>query len=118
MYRQSNTIAAPSHSSVGHAHQEHISYQKHLLMKIALALPVTVLHTSMCNCLPTILLVFSSSLTIAASKFARGELVVLEVLSQLQLVDLACSCVWDLFDKHHIVWYPPLGNFALQLQND
>lgn len=53
----------------------------------------------------------------SSSKLAGGKLVVLEVLAQLQLVDLACRCVGDLLHKYHIFWHPPLGNLALQHQD-
>ncbi len=48
-----------------------------------------------------------------ASKLVRGEFVVFEILSKLQLVNLACSCVWNLLHKYHIFRYPPFGNLAL-----
>ncbi len=52
------------------------------------------------------------------SQLVGGEFVMFEILSQLQLVDLACSCVWDLLHEHHIFRYPPFGNLALQLAHN
>ena len=48
------------------------------------------------------------------SKLVGGEFVVCEILSQLKLVDFACSCVWNLLHKYHVFRYPPFGNLALQ----
>ena len=79
-------------------------------------------HTSINQGLPvhitwsTIIYFQEALLGIAAlvSKLVGGELVVFEILSQLQLVNFACSCVWNLLHKHHIFRYPPFGNLALQ----
>lgn len=51
---------------------------------------------------------------IVSSELAGRKLVVFEVLAQLQLVDFASCCVWDLLNKHDIFWDPPLGYLALQ----
>jgi hypothetical protein len=72
-------------------------------------LPVHVIWCTTIYCHETLL-----GTAALVSKLVGGELVVFEILSQLQLVDFACSCVWNFLHKHHIFWYPPFGNLALQ----
>lgn len=53
---------------------------------------------------------------VAHSQLAVRKFVILELLPQLQLVDLASCSVGDLFDKDNILRDPPLSYFTLHKQ--
>src|SRR5258707_3438721 len=50
----------------------------------------------------------------ARRRLRRRQLVVLEVLAQAGLEDLAGGAVRDRFDELHVVGHPPFGDLALQ----
>lgn len=54
---------------------------------------------------------------VRVSQLAATKSEILELLSQLELVHLACCCVRNLFNKSNIIRNPPICNFALYMHS-